>query len=90
MGFTHEGVVKRLSSIPVYAKQFEKIFGSVTIDAVGKAIAAFERVIVTAPSPYDYNEQWRTFKNLEPEDLEDDDDLAKLYAEAAAESKHTL
>ncbi len=84
MGFTHEGVVKRLSSIPVYAKQFEKIFGSVTIDAVGKAIAAFERVIVTAPSPYDYNEQWRTFKNLEPEDLEDDDDLAKLYAEAAA------
>ena len=25
MGFTHEGVVKRLASIPVYAKQFEKI-----------------------------------------------------------------
>ena len=77
MGFTHEGVVKRLASIPVYAKQFEKIFGSVTIDAVGQAIAAFERVIVTAPSPYDYNEQWRAFKNLEKEDLEDDPELAK-------------
>ena len=84
MGFTHEGVVKRLASIPVYAKQFEKIFGSVTIEAVGQAIAAFERVIVTAPSPYDYNEQWRAFKNLEPEDLEDDPELAKLYADAAA------
>ena len=84
MGFTHEGVVKRLASMPVYAKQFEKIFGSVTIDAVGKAIAAFERVLVTAPSPYDYNEQWRAFQDLEPEDLEDDPELAELYAEAAA------
>ena len=84
MGFTHEGVVKRLASMPVYAKQFEKIFGSVTIDAVGKAIAAFERVLVTAPSPYDYNEQWRAFKDLEPEDFEDDPGLAERYAEAAA------
>ena len=84
MGFTHEGVVKRLASLPVYAKQFETIFGSVTIDAVGKAIAAFERVLVTAPSPYDYNEQWKAFKDLEPEDLEDDPELAELYAEAAA------
>ncbi|MDA7899078.1 c-type cytochrome [Pirellulales bacterium] len=84
MGFTHEGVVKRLASLPVYAKQFETIFGSVTIDAVGKAIAAFERVLVTAPSPYDYNEQWRAFKDLEPEDLEDDPELAELYTEAAA------
>ena len=84
MGFTHEGVVKRLASMPVYAEQFETIFGSVTIDAVGKAIAAFERVLVTAPSPYDYNEQWRAFKDLEPEDLEDDPELAELYAEAAA------
>ena len=84
MGFTHEGVVKRLASIPVYAKQFKKIFGSLTIEAVGKAIAAFERVIVTAPSPYDFNEQWRAFKNLEPEDLEDDPELAELYADAAA------
>jgi cytochrome c peroxidase len=84
MGFTHEGVVERLAGIPVYAKQFEKVFGGVTIDAVGKAIAAFERVIVTAPSPYDYNEQWRPFQDLEPEDLEDDPELAKLYAAAKA------
>ncbi len=84
MGFTHEGVVERLAGIPVYAKQFERVFGGVTIDAVGQAIAAFERVIVTAPSPYDYNEQWRPFQDLEPEDLEDDPELAQLYAEAKA------
>lgn len=84
MGFTHEGVVKRLAGIPVYAAQFKKVFGGVTIDAVGQAIAAFERVIVTAPSPYDYNEQWRPFAALDPEDLEDDPELAKLYAEAKA------
>ena len=84
MGFTHEGVVKRLAGIPVYAKQFDAVFGGVTIEAVGQAIAAFERVIVTAPSPYDYNEQWRPFAELDAEDLEDDPELAKLYAEAKA------
>ncbi len=84
MGFTHEGVVERLASIPVYAKQFETIFGAVTIDAVGKAIAAFERVIVTAPSPYDFYEQWRPYENFDPEDFEDDPELAALYAAAKA------
>ena len=84
MGFTHEGVVERLAGMPVYAKQFEKIFGDVTIDAVGKAIAAFERVIVTAPSPYDYYEQWRPYENFDPEDFEDDPELAALYAAAKA------
>ena len=84
MGFTHEGVVKRLASIPVYARQFEKVFGDVTIEAVGQAIAAFERVIVTAPSPYDYNEQWLPFQALDPEDLEDDPELTELYAAAKA------
>ena len=49
MGFTHDGVVKRLAEIPVYVRQFEKIFGELTIDRVGQAIASFERVIVTAP-----------------------------------------
>ena len=43
MGFTHEGVVKRLSENPVYKKQFDAIFGELTIDRVGQAIAAFER-----------------------------------------------
>jgi len=84
MGFTHEGVVKRLGEIPVYRKQFEKIFGELSIERVGQAIAAFERSIVTAPSPYDYHEQMRSFAGLDPEDIADDADLAKRYAEVKA------
>ncbi len=82
MGFTHEGVVKRLSEIPVYQRQFEKIFGELTIDRVGEAIAAFERVLVTAPSPYDYGEQLRAFAGLDEDDIADDPELAAKYAAA--------
>jgi cytochrome c peroxidase len=82
MGFTHEGVVKRLAENAVYKKQFEAIFGELTIDRVGQAIAAFERVLVTAPSPYDFNEQMRTFEGLDEEDIADDPDLAAKFAEA--------
>jgi len=84
MGFTHEGVVERLAGIPVYRRQFEAIFGDLTIDRVGQAIAAFERALVTAPSPYDYGEQLRAFAGLDPEDIADDEELAAKYAEATA------
>jgi cytochrome c peroxidase len=84
MGFTHEGVVKRLGGMPVYAKQFEKIFGELTIDRVGQAIAAFERVLVTAPSPYDYGEQLRAFAGLDPDDIAEDKELAAKFAAAKA------
>lgn len=82
MGFTHEGVVKRLGEIPVYKQQFDKIFGELTIDRVGQAIAAFERVLVTAPSPYDYGEQLRAFAGLDEEDIADDPELSAKYAAA--------
>jgi len=87
MGFTHEGVVKRLGEMPVYKRQFEKIFGGVSIDAVGKAIAAFERVLVTAPSPYDYGEQLRAFAGLDPDDIAEDPDLKARYAAAKADAE---
>lgn len=88
MGFTHEGVVARLAGMPVYRRQFEAIFGDLTIDRVGQAIAAFERALVTAPSPYDYGEQLRAFAGLDPEDIADDEELAAKFAAAtkAAES----
>jgi len=84
MGFTHEGVVKRLGEMPVYRKQFERIFGDLTIDRVGQAIAAFERALVTAPSPYDYGEQMRSFASLDPDDIADDPELARKFAAAKA------
>jgi len=87
MGFTHEGVVKRLGEMPVYKNQFENIFGELTIDRVGQAIAAFERVLVTAPSPYDYGEQLQSFAAFDPEDIADDVDLAAKYAAAKSSAE---
>jgi cytochrome c peroxidase len=84
MGFTHEGVVKRLGEMPVYKKQFEKVFGELSIDRVGQAIAAFERALVTAPAPYDHNEQLQSFAALDPDDIAEDADLAAKYAAAKA------
>jgi cytochrome c peroxidase len=82
MGFTHEGVVKRLSENPVYKKQFDAIFGELTIDRVGQAIAAFERSIVTAPAPYDYYEQLLPFTKMDEEDIADDEELAAKFKAA--------
>lgn len=87
MGFTHEGVVKRLGEMPVYKKQFETIFGELTIDRVGQAIAAFERVLVTAPSAYDYGEQMRAFARLDADDIAEDAELAAKYAAAKADAE---
>lgn len=83
MGNTHEACVESLKKIAGYRLQFEKIFprDGVTIDNVGRAIAAFERTIVTGPSPYDYYEPVRaiekaykgdiaTLKEDEPEEYE--------------------
>ncbi len=58
MGNTHEKVVETVKGIEGYRSQFERIFPDhgVTIDAIGLAIATFERAIVTGPTPADYYE----------------------------------
>lgn len=54
MGETLENVVRKLNAIPGYRDQFQAVFGTdVTTDGIAKAIAAFERTVVTGPSPYD-------------------------------------
>lgn len=55
MGFTHEGVVKRVRGIKGYREQFLQVFGTeeFTIDHVGKAIASYERTILSGNSPFD-------------------------------------
>lgn len=91
MANTHAGAVKTLQGISGYRMQFEKVFGGsdpVNIDNVGKAIAAFERAIVTGPSPFDYHEEWKNFAKLDEEDLkellEDDASFAARYKLAKA------
>lgn len=71
MANTHEAAVDTLKKIEGYRIQFAKIFGDVTIENVGRAIASFERAIVTGPSPFDYYEPLRAMQNAFKSDLED-------------------
>jgi cytochrome c peroxidase len=53
----HEVVIARVKKIDGYKAQFEKAFGknSINIDNLAKAIAAYERTLITPNSPFD---QW--------------------------------
>lgn len=54
MGETLENVVRKLDAIPGYRTQFQRVFGTgVTTEGIARAIAAFERTVVSGPSPYD-------------------------------------
>ncbi|MGQ9503822.1 MAG: cytochrome-c peroxidase [Thermogutta sp.] len=54
MGNTLEGMVQSLNNIPQYQELFQKVFGTgVTAENFGKAVAAFERTILSGNSPYD-------------------------------------
>jgi cytochrome c peroxidase len=54
MGEKLDRVVAKLNAIPEYRQQFKAVFGTdVTPDGIAKAIAAFERTVVSGPSPYD-------------------------------------
>ncbi len=90
MASTHEACIETLSGIPVYRTQFERIFpDGLTIDNVGKAIATFERTIVTGPAPYDYYVPLATFEKTFADDLEyldEEPELAEQYAQLKAEA----
>jgi len=54
MGMPSEkAVVDRLESIAGYKDQFESVFGEVSYDNMAKAIAAYERTLITPNSPFD-------------------------------------
>ena len=93
MGNTHEKCVATLKAIPAYRIQFAKIFDDgVNIDNVGKAIAAFERTIVTQPAPYDFYQPIEKFEQLFSDDLDDlDEDQQDQYdAIKAAAKEHSM
>jgi len=95
MGNTHEAAVKTVAGIEGYRLQFVAVFGpdSVNIDNIAKAIATFERVIVTGPSPYDYHAALKPFQDQfpTPDDLadlkQDDPDLYAKYEKIKADSQ---
>ena len=85
MGNTHSGCVECVSGIEGYRIQFEKIFGDVSIENVGKAIATFERAIVTGPSPFDYYEDAQRFVDVTDEELAEDPAFAAEVRQARAD-----
>ncbi|MCC7424594.1 MAG: cytochrome-c peroxidase [Planctomycetaceae bacterium] len=47
-------LVEELNAVPGYIEQFQKVFGTkVTQDGIAKSLAAFQRTLVTKPSPFD-------------------------------------
>lgn len=50
-----DAVVARLRAVPDYVERFETVFGTAdfTIDHVARAIAAFERTVLSGNSPFD-------------------------------------
>jgi len=55
MNLKHEDAVARLEKDPAYKKLFEEAFGPgpITMEAVQKAIASFERTVISGNSPFD-------------------------------------
>jgi cytochrome c peroxidase len=52
---SYGATVDRVSSLPEYRKRFKQVFGKegITIDTIVKAIAAYERTLVSNNSPFD-------------------------------------
>lgn len=45
---------RELNAVPGYVERFQKVFGTkVTRDGISKSLAAFQRTLVTKPSPFD-------------------------------------
>jgi cytochrome c peroxidase len=92
MGNTHEVCVKSVAEIPGYRKQFDAIFADgLSIENIGKAIAAFERTLVTGPAPWDYYQQLASFEKAYAADIEDlellQEEDEELYNEYMAMKK---
>lgn len=87
MANTHDACISTLSDIKGYVVQFEAIFDDgLTIDNVGKAIATFERAVVTGPTPYDAYLPLQQFEKVYADDLafldelrEEDPEFVKKY-----------
>lgn len=50
----HQEMIKKMNGIEGYRKEFQKVFGGeITVDRIGKAIASFQRTILSGNSAFD-------------------------------------
>jgi cytochrome c peroxidase len=85
MNSTADAAVARIAAIEGYRLQFERIFGHVDMDNIGRAIASFERAIVTGPSSWDFHQLQAELRQKDPQSLTDEDRRHLLAADAALE-----
>ena len=72
MSNTHEACVGALKKVPGYVLQFNAIFeDGLTIDNAARAIASFERALVTGPAPWDVYKELTDFERAWAADIED-------------------
>jgi cytochrome c peroxidase len=63
----HDEMIAKMKKIAGYRKLFKEVFGTdITIDGVGKAIASFQRTILTGNSPADRFDQGQDEKAISP------------------------
>ncbi len=82
MDTTPDECVARIRAIEGYRIQFERVFGEVTFENIGKALAAFQRALVTGPSPWDYHRLLERYKDKDEEALSPTE--REVYDEAKA------
>lgn len=91
MSNTHDACVGCLAGIEGYRLQFEQLFADgLTIENVARAIACFERVIVTGTSPWDHHERLASFEKAYADDLEYLDELEEEDPELYQEYRELL
>lgn len=91
MGFTCDEAVTVVNSIEGYRIQFEAIFGGeATEERIAKAIATFERTIISGANPNDYFEQALPYSDYEIEEDEDPAFVAKVNRILDLEAKNRM
>jgi cytochrome c peroxidase len=94
MANTPEQCIATLKSIEGYRLQFERIFGGVSTTAIERALAAFQRALVSGPSPYDFQRELRRYELLAADQMTDrqraEYDSVRLAAAAAPMSASAL
>lgn len=91
MGFTTEDAAKRLNTIEGYKIQFAKIFdGPATPENIGKAIATFERTIISGAAPFDYYQNAELYRMSPPSADDTAEDKAARERAFANEKAHPM
>jgi cytochrome c peroxidase len=91
MGSSPEEACERLDAIEGYRLQFEAVFGGpATPERIAKALAAFERTLLSAESKLDYYQRAVPFLGYEAEDGDDAEFLLRMQVALRGEAENGM